>query len=54
MWFVFMFGLGILVLSVVFVGRILGLKLYTVPELLERRYRRQPASPAASSWWLTI
>ena len=38
MWFVFMLGLGILVLSVVFVGRILGLKLYTVPELLERRY----------------
>jgi solute:Na+ symporter, SSS family len=38
MWFVFMLGLGILVLSVVFVGRILGLELYTVPELLERRY----------------
>jgi len=38
MWFVFMLGLGILVLSVVFVERILGLKLYTVPELLERRY----------------
>ncbi len=38
MWFVFMFGLGILVLSVVFVERILGLGLYTVPELLERRY----------------
>ena len=38
MWFVFMFGLGILVLSVVLVERILGLKLYTVPELLERRY----------------
>jgi solute:Na+ symporter, SSS family len=38
MWFVFMLGLGILVLSVVLVGRILGLKLYTVPELLERRY----------------
>src|SRR5271166_1370930 len=38
MWFVFMFGLGILVLSVVFVKRILGLNLYTVPELLERRY----------------
>ncbi len=42
MWFVFMLGLGIIVLSVVFVDRILGLKLYTVPELLERRY-----SPAA-------
>ncbi len=38
MWFVFMFGLGILVLSVVFVERILGMGLYTVPELLERRY----------------
>jgi solute:Na+ symporter, SSS family len=38
MWFVFMFGLGILVLSAVLVERILGLKLYTVPELLERRY----------------
>jgi solute:Na+ symporter, SSS family len=38
MWFVFMFGLGILVLSVVLVPRILNLKLYTVPELLERRY----------------
>src|SRR5271168_4642617 len=38
MWFVFMFGLGILVLSVVLVPRILNLYLYTVPELLERRY----------------
>ena len=38
MWFVFMFGLGIIVLSVVFVERILGLNLYTVPELLEKRY----------------
>jgi solute:Na+ symporter, SSS family len=38
MWFVFMLGLGILVLSVFLVERILGLKLYTVPELLERRY----------------
>jgi SSS family solute:Na+ symporter len=38
MWFVFMLGSGIIVLSVVFVKRILGLKLYTVPELLERRY----------------
>src|ERR1019366_3794792 len=34
----FMLGLGIIVLSVVFVERILGLNLYTVPELLERRY----------------
>lgn len=38
MWLVFMLGLGIIVLSVVFVERILGLKLYTVPELLQRRY----------------
>lgn len=38
MWFVFMFGLGILVLSTVLVPRILDLNLYTVPELLERRY----------------
>src|SRR6202161_1411750 len=38
MWFVFMLGLGIIVLSAVFVERILGLNLYTVPELLERRY----------------
>jgi SSS family solute:Na+ symporter len=38
MWFVFMFGLGILVLSLGLVKRILGLELYTVPELLERRY----------------
>ena len=40
MWVVFMLGLGILMLSIVFVGRILDLKLYTVPELLERRYSR--------------
>lgn len=38
LWFVFMFGLGILVLSVALVPRVLALKLYTVPELLERRY----------------
>src|ERR1700691_6299523 len=38
MWFVFMLGLGIIVLSAVFVERILGLKLYTVPEWLEKRY----------------
>src|SRR6202012_2162551 len=38
MWFVFMFGLGIIVLSVLLVGRVLDLRLYTVPELLERRY----------------
>jgi solute:Na+ symporter, SSS family len=38
MWFVFMLGLGILVLSGFLVERILNLRLYTVPELLERRY----------------
>ena len=38
MWLVFMFGLGILVLSTVLVPRILDLNLYTVPELLARRY----------------
>jgi SSS family solute:Na+ symporter len=40
MWVVFMLGLGILVLSIFLVGRILGMHLYTVPELLERRYSR--------------
>lgn len=40
MWVVFMLGLGILMLSVFLVGRILSLRLYTVPELLERRYSR--------------
>jgi len=39
LWFVFMFGLGIIVLSLVLVERILGLDLFTVPELLQRRYR---------------
>src|SRR5579863_5099308 len=38
MWLVCMLGLGLIVLSAVLVKRILGLKLYTVPELLERRY----------------
>src|SRR6204780_778750 len=38
MWLVFMLGLGIIVLSAVFVERVLGVKLYTVPELLQRRY----------------
>src|SRR5579863_1039993 len=40
MWVVFMLGLGILMLSIVLVERILGMRLYTVPELLERRYSR--------------
>src|ERR1700735_4352672 len=38
MWLGFLLGPGIIVLSAVFVERILGLKLYTVPELLQRRY----------------
>ena len=40
MWLVFMFGLGILVLSTVLVPRIVKLNLYTVPEVLERRYSK--------------
>src|ERR1700683_5594718 len=39
MWLVCMLGLGILMLSIAFLGRIISLKLYTVPELLARRYR---------------
>ena len=50
LWFVFMFGLGIIVLSVVLVERILGLDLYTVPELLKGATGRRPASRAGSSW----
>jgi SSS family solute:Na+ symporter len=38
LWFVFMFGLGILILSVFLVPKIFDLNLYTVPELLVRRY----------------
>jgi solute:Na+ symporter, SSS family len=38
LWLVCMLGLGILVLSAFLVPRMLGLKLYTVPELLERHY----------------
>jgi solute:Na+ symporter, SSS family len=51
LWFVFMFGLGILVLSTVFAKRILGLELYTVPELLERRYT--PAARVAAGVVMT-
>ena len=42
MWLVFMYGLGMIVMGVVLVPRILELKLFTITELLERRY-----SPAA-------
>ncbi len=38
MWLVFMYGLGMIVMGVMLVPRILDLKLYTIPELLERRY----------------
>jgi SSS family solute:Na+ symporter len=41
LWLVFMFGIGILVLSTVLVPRILNMNLYTVPELLARRYNVQ-------------
>jgi SSS family solute:Na+ symporter len=38
MWLVFMYGLGMIVMGVVLVPRILQLKLFTIPELLQRRY----------------
>lgn len=38
MWFVFMYGLGILALSVFLVPKLMSLNLVTVPELLGRRY----------------
>ena len=38
MWLVFMYGLGMIAMGVVLVPRILELKLFTIPELLERRY----------------
>jgi SSS family solute:Na+ symporter len=38
MWLVFMYGIGMIVVGVVLVPRILKLKLYTIPELLQRRY----------------
>ncbi len=40
MWLVFMYGLGMIVMGVVLVPRILELKLFTITELLERRYSR--------------
>src|SRR5579859_4305411 len=40
MWLVSMYGLGVAVMGVLLVPRILQLKLYTIPELLERRYGR--------------
>ena len=40
MWLVSMYGFGMIVMGVVLVPRILQLKLYTIPELLQRRYSR--------------
>jgi SSS family solute:Na+ symporter len=38
MWLVSMYGLGMIVMGVWLVPRILKLKLYTIPEILQRRY----------------
>jgi SSS family solute:Na+ symporter len=38
MWLVSMYGLGMIVMGVLLVPRILKLKLYTIPEILQRRY----------------
>ena len=38
MWLVSMYGVGLIVMGLVLVPRILKLRLYTIPELLERRY----------------
>jgi SSS family solute:Na+ symporter len=38
MWFVSMYGFGMIVVGVFLVPRILKLKLYTIPEILARRY----------------
>jgi SSS family solute:Na+ symporter len=38
MWLVAMYGFGMIVMGVVLVPRILELKLFTIPELLQRRY----------------
>jgi len=38
MWLVCMYGLGMIVMGVLLVPRIMKLKLYTIPELLQRRY----------------
>src|SRR5947207_4071162 len=38
MWLVSIHGLGMIVMGVVLVPRILKLRLYTIPELLQRRY----------------
>ena len=38
MWLVSMYGLGMIVMGIVLVPRLLALKLYTIPELLARRF----------------
>jgi len=38
MWLVFMLGAGIIALSLFFAGRLARLNVYTLPEMLERRY----------------
>jgi solute:Na+ symporter, SSS family len=38
MWLVSMYGVGMIVMGLVLVPRILKLKLYTIPEILQRRY----------------
>src|SRR3954467_4575614 len=38
MWLVAMYGIGMIVMGLVLVPRILKLKLYTIPEILQRRY----------------
>jgi SSS family solute:Na+ symporter len=38
MWLVAMYGAGMIVMGLVLVPRILQLKLYTIPEILQRRY----------------
>jgi SSS family solute:Na+ symporter len=40
MWLVLLLGLGIVTLSVFFAGRLTRLRVYTLPEMLERRYNR--------------
>jgi SSS family solute:Na+ symporter len=40
MWLVSMYGFGMIVMGVFLVPRILALRLFTIPELLERRYGR--------------
>jgi SSS family solute:Na+ symporter len=48
LWLVFMFGIGIFVLSTVLVPRILNMNLYTVPELLARLQPRHAHEPVRS------